>query len=105
MEIWKTLSVSHIPTPPAATTDRCPTRRYTNPSPGTKTRSGHVRFFIMTDGIKPDTELTYELVIHQLDVGLGFLKFWVAFAKSFRVRNGDSLILLGLIGGQCIFVS
>jgi hypothetical protein len=38
LEIWKTLRVSHIPTPPAAATDRCLTRRYTNPSPGTKTR-------------------------------------------------------------------
>ena len=30
MEIWKTLRVSHIPTSPATTTDKCPTRRYAN---------------------------------------------------------------------------
>src|ERR1039457_6764485 len=41
MEIWKTLRVSHIPTPPAATTDKCRTRRYTNNPLGTKDRSGH----------------------------------------------------------------
>jgi hypothetical protein len=41
MEIWKTLRVSHIPIPPATTTDNCPTRRYTNIPPGTKNRSGH----------------------------------------------------------------
>src|ERR1700690_49300 len=41
MEIWKTLRVSHIPTPPATTTDNCPTRRYTNIPPGPKHRSGH----------------------------------------------------------------
>ncbi len=40
MEIWKTLCVSHIPTPPATTTDNCPTRRYTNIPLGTKDRSG-----------------------------------------------------------------
>ena len=42
MEIWKTLRVPHIPTPPAATTDNGLTRRYTNPSLGTKDRSGQV---------------------------------------------------------------
>src|SRR2546422_3347562 len=36
----KTLRVSHIPTPPAATTDKCLTRRYTNTPLGTKDRSG-----------------------------------------------------------------
>src|ERR1019366_203778 len=41
MEIWKTLRVFHIPTPPATTTDNCPTRRYTNTPLGTKNRSGH----------------------------------------------------------------
>src|ERR1039457_3697785 len=41
MEIWKTLRVSHIPTPPATTTDNCLTRRYTNIPLGTKNRSGH----------------------------------------------------------------
>jgi hypothetical protein len=41
MEIWKTLRVSHIPTPPATTTDKCLTRRYTNTPLGTKDRSGH----------------------------------------------------------------
>ncbi|MGO9402890.1 MAG: hypothetical protein ACLPVW_05390, partial [Terriglobales bacterium] len=40
MEIWKTLRVSHIPTPPATTTDNCPKRRYTNIPLGTKDRSG-----------------------------------------------------------------
>jgi hypothetical protein len=40
MEIWKTLRVSHIPTPPAAATDKCLTRRYTNTPLGTKDRSG-----------------------------------------------------------------
>src|SRR5712691_2189059 len=38
--MWKTLRVSHIPTPPATTTDKCPTRRYTNTPLGTKDRSG-----------------------------------------------------------------
>src|SRR5271167_1621827 len=42
MGMWKTLRVSHIPTPPAATTDKCPTRRYTNTPLGTKDRSGHL---------------------------------------------------------------
>jgi hypothetical protein len=41
MEMWKMLRVSHIPTPPATTTDKCPTRRYTNIPLGTKDRSGH----------------------------------------------------------------
>jgi CheY-like chemotaxis protein len=40
MEIWKTLRVSHIPTPPATTTDKCLARRYTNTPLGTKDRSG-----------------------------------------------------------------
>src|SRR5271156_3864556 len=40
MEIWKTLRVSHIPIPPAATKDKCLTRRYTNIPLGTKDRSG-----------------------------------------------------------------
>ena len=40
-EIWKTLRVSHISTPPATTTDKCLTRRYTNNPLGTKDRSGH----------------------------------------------------------------
>jgi hypothetical protein len=38
--MWKTNNVSHISTPPAATTDKCRTRRYTNNPPGTKNRSG-----------------------------------------------------------------
>ena len=40
-EMWKTLRVSHIPTPPTTTTDKYPTRRYTNIPLGTKHRSGH----------------------------------------------------------------
>src|ERR1035437_116613 len=40
MEMWKTLRVSHIPTPPTTTTDNCPTKRYTNIPLGTKDRSG-----------------------------------------------------------------
>jgi hypothetical protein len=40
MEMWKTLRVSHIPTPSAATTDKLQTRRYTNNLLGTKDRSG-----------------------------------------------------------------
>ena len=43
MEMWKTPSVSHIPTPPAATTDDYPTRRYTNNLLGTNDRSAHDR--------------------------------------------------------------
>ena len=39
--MWKTLRVSHIPTPSAATTDKLQTRRYTNNLLGTKDRSGH----------------------------------------------------------------
>jgi len=42
MEMWKTLRVSHIPTPPTTTTDNCPTKRYTNIPLGTKDRSGHL---------------------------------------------------------------
>src|SRR5450755_2143397 len=41
MGMWKTLRVSHIPTPPTTATDKCPTRRYTNNPLGTKDRSGH----------------------------------------------------------------
>ena len=41
MEIWKTLRVSHIPTPPAATTDKPQTRRYLYYLLGTKYRAGH----------------------------------------------------------------
>ena len=40
--MWKTLRVSHIPTPSAATTDKLQTRRYTNNLLGTKDRSGHL---------------------------------------------------------------
>jgi hypothetical protein len=40
MEIGKTLRVSHIPTPRAATTDKCLTRRSTNIPLATKHRSG-----------------------------------------------------------------
>jgi hypothetical protein len=41
MGMWKTLRVSHIPTPPATTTDKCQKRRYTNNPLGTKDPSGH----------------------------------------------------------------
>ena len=37
MEMWKTLRISHIPTPPAATTDKPQTTRYTNNLLGTNT--------------------------------------------------------------------
>jgi hypothetical protein len=40
----------HIPTPPAATTDKCPTRRYTNSPLGTKDRSGHLEAEVRWDG-------------------------------------------------------
>jgi hypothetical protein len=40
MEIWKTLRVSHISTPPTATTNYYLKRRYTNIPLGTKNRSG-----------------------------------------------------------------
>jgi len=43
MEMWKTLRVSHIPTPSAATTDKLQTRRYTNNLLGTKSRSAQYR--------------------------------------------------------------
>jgi hypothetical protein len=39
--MWKTLRVFHIPPPPTTTTDKYPTRRYTNIPLGTKNRSGH----------------------------------------------------------------
>jgi hypothetical protein len=42
--MWKTLRVSHIPTPSAATTDKLQTRRYTNNLLGTKDRSGQLLF-------------------------------------------------------------
>jgi integrase len=68
MEIWKTLRVSHIPTPPAATTDRCLTRRYTNPSPGTKDRSGHDLTsdggFCTVQRLKGSLKTTQPLVVH-----------------------------------------
>src|ERR1019366_1908429 len=38
---WKTLRVSHIPTPPATTTNYLLTKRYTNIPLGTKDRSDH----------------------------------------------------------------
>jgi hypothetical protein len=41
MEMWKTLRVSHISTPPTTTTDKGQKRRYTNIPLGTKDRSGH----------------------------------------------------------------
>jgi len=41
MGMWKTLRVSHIPTPPTATADKLRLRRYTNFLLGTKKRSGH----------------------------------------------------------------
>src|SRR5271166_2619694 len=41
MEIWKTLRVSHISTPPTATTNYFLKRRYTNIPLGTKDRSDH----------------------------------------------------------------
>src|SRR5271169_1636680 len=40
MEMWKTLRVSHISTPPTATTNYGLKRRYTNIPLGTKSRSG-----------------------------------------------------------------
>ena len=39
-EELRKLGVSHIPIPPTTTTDKCPTRRYTNIPLGTKDRSG-----------------------------------------------------------------
>src|SRR5271165_2120856 len=45
MGIWKTLRVSHIPTPPATTTNYFLTRRYTNIPLGTKDRSDHPRAY------------------------------------------------------------
>ena len=41
MEIWKTLRVFHIPTPPATTANYFLTKRYTNIPRGTKDRSAH----------------------------------------------------------------
>jgi hypothetical protein len=41
MEIWKTLRVSHISTPPTVTADYYLKSRYTNIPPGTRNRSGH----------------------------------------------------------------
>jgi putative transposase len=41
MEMWKTKLLSHISTPPTATTDKDQKRRYTNIPLGTKDRSGH----------------------------------------------------------------
>src|SRR5271165_1310998 len=43
MEIWKTLRVFHIPTPPATTTNYFLTKRYTNIPRGTKDRSAQPR--------------------------------------------------------------
>src|SRR5271167_3044281 len=43
MGIWKTLRVSHIPTPPATTANYGLTKRYTNIPLGTKDRSDQVK--------------------------------------------------------------
>src|SRR5271166_1657123 len=43
MEIWKTLRVFHIPTPPATTANYFLTKRYTNIPRGTKDRSAQER--------------------------------------------------------------
>src|ERR1700688_5094104 len=56
MEIWKTLRVSHIPTPPATTTDKCLARRYTNTPLGTKDRSGQD-----ADGVPPKNGLLADM--------------------------------------------
>src|ERR1017187_10356944 len=49
MGMWKTLRVSHIPTPPTTTTGKYPTRRYTNIPLGTKDRSGQIAVQKMED--------------------------------------------------------
>src|ERR1017187_9283172 len=69
MEIWKTLRVSHIPTPPAATTDKCLTRRYTNTPLGTKHRSGQAPIrtydeflYFFRDGHTVDDNMTTDVI-------------------------------------------
>src|ERR1022692_3887801 len=54
MGMWKKLRVSHIPTPPATTTNNCPTRRYTNIPLGTKDRSGQLQLGVLGFGLLQD---------------------------------------------------
>jgi len=49
MEIWKTLRVFHIPTPPATTANYFLTKRYTNIPRGTKDRSAQLRIGFRCD--------------------------------------------------------
>src|SRR5664279_1916488 len=59
MEIWKTLRVSHISTPPTATTNYCLKRRYTNIPHGTKNRSGqyHRCHWIRIASMNPSSDV------------------------------------------------
>src|SRR5260370_42365613 len=104
MEIWKTLRVSHIPTPPATTTDNCPTRRYTNIPLGTKNRSGQsgtadclfVRAALLSEkevfcGLAHDTEYCRH---HSLR-GRDDARLWRPDGGGFWIESGCGLAYSG----------
>jgi hypothetical protein len=78
--MWKTKPVSHISTPPTATTDKGQKRRYTNIPLGTKDRSGH-HFHPEQSGIdsaNPDDQAEHECSQH-----VGQEQKGVEFARPF----------------------
>lgn len=57
--MWEPLRVSHIPIPPATTTDKDQKRQYTNIPLGTKDRSGHDAGKDLETGMNTIDDCTY----------------------------------------------
>src|SRR5271165_827523 len=90
MEIWKTLRVSHIPTPPATTANYFLTKRYTNIPLGTKDRSGHYEE-------NPYLTWNFQIYVHLVVSCHWFLGEWGEALRKIEQRaemaekNGDRI--------------
>src|ERR1039457_1184872 len=98
MGMWKTLRVSHIPTPPTTTTGKYPTRRYTNIPLGTKDRSGQVDIEIVK------VKLGYVLPALIVAVAFRIFKAHDRISDIFGIRrNFDVQEILVPLAGEANF--
>src|ERR1039457_4752366 len=103
MEIWKTKPVSLISTPPATTTDNCPTRRYTNTPLGTKNRSGHLELAIRESlrGLRVVVLQLHRLCLRDVPLNPAHLD-----TETKEADQAENLLRAGILrAGQTVAVS
>src|SRR5208283_4644766 len=107
MEIWKTLRVFHIPTPPATTANYFLTKRYTNIPRGTKDRSAQMEYatrtgirHILSVAVYPISQEPPIQTSGKKTIPVSTLGAPVAEAINIAKKNGVRFLSIPFIGAK-----